>query len=405
MSRLYNQFEFIGNLAIPEDSKFHRIIDNNNGWKVHKINFAIKESMTNSAFVELFGGYKKDESGVVFGIDKGGNTIKIPWKNRLNEDVVDTIADFSKIIIDLETDIEKRKEYLKIYFQIRNKERKDSLTKKDKEKLKELRQEFKEKSPNRYEFITEYDAIVFLTENLKNYENDYKFRITGNFNLEEYKGKIYRKYNPKLIEIVSNEEKNKLRARANIYFNKDSLDDVDYIEDKKIYINGYLQSRDQNVKKDRFFPQQFVIDLKNLDLENEQHLAIINLLKSHFQVSNKNYHYLQYEVSIYRGAERVEITMEDLTENQKMMINCGLAKLEEFTPRNGLLGENVDELRIIKPVLKKINNSNDFSDGAIDTEMNEKEFEELIVEDTSNISFDDVKEQEDLDNMLDDLLG
>lgn len=398
-NRLYNTFNFIGELGIPKDkNKFHEKINTKNpNWDFYKINFGIKESKTNSAFLELFGGYQKDGKGKVYSFSKGkngekGSKLEIPWGDRNKESVMDNVADFKKIIIDLETDFEKKKERNKLFYRIVNIEKRENKTEEDKEKLEKYKKEFKEKSDNRHEFITEYDAIQFLAKNLKKYEQ-YKFRITGSLDLTEYKGNCYKKYIPETIEIVPNDTKNRLSATVDIFFDEDCIDDEDFMEDKKIFINGYLQNYVRDEGDDRFFPQTFIINGTKLDLENEKHMAILDILKGSFKPDDEGYHHLQYEIRVYRGAEKVEFTYEDLTDEQKKYVDCGISSVEDYAPRGGLLGNNVNEFRIVKPILKKVGNF-DFKEGALHSGLEEDEFLEKIIQDTSDIKYDDIKNED-----------
>ena len=114
----------MGNLAIPKNKdKFHSIKQSDSGWDLHRLNFGIQESKLNTAFLELFGGVSKNKPMKVFGFSKGlfgekGSNIEIKWEDREKEEIKDMVADFAKIIVDLETDQEKKKEYMKLYYKI-----------------------------------------------------------------------------------------------------------------------------------------------------------------------------------------------------------------------------------------------------------------------------------------------
>lgn len=421
MGKLYNTFEFVGNLAIPKNKdKFHSIKQSDSGWDLHRLNFGIQESKLNTAFLELFGGVSKNKPMKVFGFSKGlfgekGSNIEIKWEDRGKEEIKDMVADFAKIIVDLETDQEKKKEYMRLYYKIRSLENKKDASDEDKEKLKQYKAEFKELATNRYEFLHEYDAIQFLEEMLE-VNKDKKFRVTGNIQWNEWKGKYYRKFIPKLIEIVDNDTRNKLQATIDIFFDKNCVDKSLFKDEKKVFINGYIQDYVREEKADRFFPQSFVINGTNIDFENELHMNRFKFITDSFKIRGREYHHMQYLTSIYRGAEQVDFTYDDLTQQQKEAIDLGLNKLEDFAPKGGFLGNNIEEIRIIKPILK-----GDFKEGAVSTGYTEEDFIELIVKDTSDVNLDDIKEEkkeedkkadeqekqedEDLNDMLDTLFS
>lgn len=80
-------------------------------------------------------------------------------------------------------------------------------------------------------------------------------------------------------------------------------------------------------------------------------------------------------MNIFRGADEIEFTKENLTASQKEMIALGLNTLDDFKPKGGLLGESREENRLIKPILKKINDANNFTEGAIESTY---EVEDLV---------------------------
>jgi hypothetical protein len=376
MGRLYNTFEFIGNIFIPKNKeKFHEVKENESGWEGHRLNFAIQESKTNSVFLEMYGGFSKSRPNKVFSFSKGtenekGSKLEIPWEDRLKEESVDVVADFKRIVLDLTTDFELKDKLRQLRFEIMNLERKDVLTEEDKTKLKELKLEHKEKATKRYEFIHEYDAVVFAASVLEYYK-DHKFRITGRVEYNHYNDKFYRKFKPELIEIVESDTKPQLRATMDIFFTKDSVDEADFKEEKKIYINGYVVDYDSNAKKDAFFPQQFILNAQKIDLENKDHVGRLDFLRSKFNVKGKGVYHLQWYVNIFRGADKVEFTYDDLTAQQKEAIEFGLNTVEDFEPKGGMLGANLEETRLVKPVLQEINKENDFREGALESSYEE----------------------------------
>lgn len=380
MSRLYNTFEFVGNIHLPKQDKFHEVNPSASGWEGHRLNFAVQESKTNSVYVEMYGGYSKSKENKVFTFSKGtenekGSKLEIPWEDRKNPETLDMVADFKKIVIDYTTDPEVKEKIGKLGYEIRTLEYKDQLTDEEKVNLDKLKEEYAAVAINRNEFISEYDAVVYLAETLEDFKN-HKFRLTGAVEYNEWKGKFHRKFKPSYIEIVPNDEKSKLHATMDIFFTKDAVDDKDFKEDKKVFIDGYVLDYNRNAKKDMFYPQQFVINAQKLDFENKQHVGRFEFLKNKFNVKGKGVYHLQWIVNIFRGSDRVEFTEKDLTASQKEAIEFGFNKLEDFAPKGGMLGETVYENRLVKPVLEEVNEHNDFREGAVEStyEVDDLEF-------------------------------
>jgi hypothetical protein len=374
MSRLYNTFEFIGHVNIPKNKdKFHKVDKFDSGWEKHTLNFAVKESNTNSAFVEFQGGYSNVKPNKVMTFGKGtennrGSKLEIPWADRLKPETVEMVADFKKVVVDFTSDLELKEKLNQLRYEIRMLEFKDELTPDEQEKLAALRTEHTEAAVDRYEFIHPYDAVVFLSNKLEDYKA-FKLRLTGSVIMSAWKGKYYRRFEPTLIEVVDSETPSQLKATMDIFFTKDAVDEKDFKKDKKVYIDGYVIDYDGQAKKDQFFPQQFVINAQKIDFENEMHVKRFEYLKNKFTVANKKgvYH-LQWLVNIFRGADKVEFTEKDLTPSQREAIEFGLNKLEDFAPKGGMLGDNVYENRLVKPLLVTVNEHNDFTNGAVESD-------------------------------------
>ncbi|HEY8445118.1 MAG TPA: hypothetical protein VIK94_03195 [Bacilli bacterium] len=412
LARFYNTFEFIGNIHIPSGDKFHKITTSEKGWEGHRLTFAVQESKTNSIFVEMFGGYFKSKPNNIITFSKGtennpGSKIEIPWEDRLKPETIDMVADFRKTVVDFTTDSDVKKKLNELRYEIRNLEFKDSLTEQEKNKLIDLKNEYKELAKDRREFIHDFDAIVYLKTFLPIHK-DRKFRVTGRVEFSEDKGKFYRRFKPELIEIVDDETPSKLRAKMDIFFTSDSFDEQDFEKEKKYYINGYLLSYDSKAKKDQFFPQQFVINAQKVDFNNELHVKRLKYLKNQFTKAKKNkvYHLL-WEVNVFRGAERVEITLDDLTPQQREAIELGFNKLEDFIPREGMFGESIYENRLIKPILERVNNDNDFTEGPIETDytLEDLEFTRTENKEKETINNEEIKEDENINIELDNLFG
>lgn len=387
MSKFYNSFDFVGKVFIPkDDNRFLDIRDNKKGWLGHRLNFGIKESDFNSEFLELYGGYRnKGDKGVVYTFSQGtknkkGSKLEIPWENRLDKSTLELVADFKKIIVDLETDFDKKSEYIKLGYTIRNIKYEGVNSDSEKEELVKLEKKYAELAINRYEFISEYDAILFLSSKLKEFEN-YKFKVQGVPVLNQWKGKYYKKFVPETIEIVPEDTKNQLKMSVDIFFFKDAVDS-NSLKDGKIYVDGYMQDYVREAKRDELFPQMFVINTGKLDMENEQHIKLLDFMKDQFDVRGRNLYHLPWEINIYRGAEVLD-TEKALTPEQQAMIDVGLANIEDFKTK--VFGENIEEFRLVKPLL-----IGDFNSGAIDTGFKESEALDLVCATTEDIKLEDV---------------
>lgn len=379
MSRLFNTFEFTGEISIPKNKdKFLKVTDFDSGWSKHVLQFAVKESNTNSVFVELIGGYSKSKVNVVKTKGKDDENkiinLEIPWDDRFKHETIDMVADFRKIIVDFTTDFEVKGKVNQLLYEIKTFDFKESLTDSDKEKLNSLRKEIRAIAPYRYEFIHPYDAIILVANKLEEYKG-YKYRITGSVDYNYWNGNYFRKFTPQTFEIVESDTPSKLKSTMDIFFTKDSLDEKDIKKDNKIYVDGYVLAYNQQLRTDIFVPQQYVINTSKIDFTNEDHVRRLEYLKKKFDVKGKGIYHLQWQVNIFRGADKVDFTEKDLTPAQKEAIEFGYNKLEDFAPKGGMLGESVYENRLVKPNLIKINDFHDFTNGAIESDYTQDDLD------------------------------
>ena len=334
------RFNFVGTPMFPKaDAKrpFVKEIEKN-GTKMLSLNFGVKESDNNMAFVETFGSEQK----VIKTKHTDNEAIEVKWEDRFDEEIVKIVSNLRKTTVDLGEDFGGRKE-----------------------------------------FLSTYDAIAFLKENLTNYKG--KICVTGQMKKQWYKDKYFDKFEMQSIYAVDSEKKNRLTVIADIYYNKESVDKDDWKSDKKIAINGYIP---QYINKDegtKYIPHRFVFNASKYDENNEKHMALLDYKLKYIDISNKNMQHLQWECVLINGAETVEFDESQLTKAQKEQIELGIRKLEDFRPTGSIFGDRITEYRLFDPKL-----TGDFADGLVDTEMSAKEFEEDIYVPAADEKLDDV---------------
>ena len=194
------RFNFTGTVMFPKkDAKrpFVKKMEKNDR-KMLSMNFGIKESDNNMAFVEAFDG----EQETIKSKNADNENIEIKWKDRFDDEVVSSVASYRKTVVDLGEEFD-----------------------------------------GRHEFVTLYDAIVYLQENLPKYNG--KVTVTGQMVKEPYNGKYYDKFKIQSVYAVADDKKNRLLITADIYYNKDSVDKTDWKTEKKIIVETTGYSRNQ----------------------------------------------------------------------------------------------------------------------------------------------------------------
>lgn len=334
------RFNFVGTVMLPkEDAKrpFVKRMDKN-GKGMLSLNFGIKESDNNMAFVEMFG----SEQDVIQTVNVDNEKIEVKWRDRFDESVASIVSNLRKTTVDLGEEYGGRKE-----------------------------------------FLSTYDAIEFIQENLPGYKG--KICVTGRMDKQWYKDKYYDKFVIQNIYSVDEERNNRLTIVADVYYNKDSVDKDDWKSDKRIALDGFIQqyiNKDEGVK---YVPHRFIFNASKYDPDNERHQNLLKYKLKYIDITKKSMQHLQWECVLINGSEKIEFDESQLTKAQKEQIELGVRKLEDFRPAGSIFGERINEYRLFDPKL-----TGDFADGLVDTEMSVKEFEELIYVPPVDEKLDDV---------------
>ena len=313
-----------------------------------------------------------------------------------NEEILNQVADFAKITIDLETDFDKKKEYTSLIFKKRNHEmennkllQQEELSETEKQKIEEnntkieeYSKQIKELAVNRKEFIMK-DAIKFLNTALPVLKG-LKVKVTGNPTINYHKGKATLQYAPSMIEIVPNETENMLKVWTDIFYSKDDIDDDK--KEKKMYINCYMGQHKSG--QDKLYPVPILFDYTKVDESIPEQKALLDYQKDTFETKNKRIYYKNnVELNVIEGAEIVEFNEDCLTDKQKSQIKLGLATIEQFKPKGNTYGNRIKELKFYRATLK-----DDFKDGAIES-FDVDDLGDYLESDDSDVSTKDVKEQ------------
>lgn len=343
------RFKFTGKPSFPKaDSPkpFCKTFEKD-GVKMISLNLGIIESRNNMGFIEFFGSIPKN--GKINTFNTNGEKIEIKYEDRFDKEVLKEVANYRKTIVDLGEEFGGRKE-----------------------------------------FISNYDAALFLKDNLPNYTG--KVCVTGQMKKDEYQGKYYDKFQLQNIYAVDEEHKNRLSITADIYYNKNCIDSADYDEEKKIYIDGYIQ---QYINKDegtKFVPQRFVFSAAKYDLKNERHKKLLDYKKKYVMPSSSKWMHLLWEIVLINGAEEVDFDESQLTDAQKEQIELGIKTLDDFKPNGAIFGERTHEYRLLEPSLIKTNEA-DFSEGFVKCDLTNAEFEDQIYQPIKNEKLSDAIEE------------
>ena len=296
--------------------------------KMLSMTFGIKETDMNMAFVEAFDSQQK----VIKTMDVDNEKMDVDWDDRFDEDIIEKVANYRKYIVDLG-----------------------------------------DEHGGRQEFITAYDMIEHLREHLPNYDG--RVVVTGQFTRDWYTKKktYFSKFRIQNVFAAPEERKNRLLLTMDLFYNKSSLDDSDFDENKKMTLDCYIE---QYINKDegrKYVPIQVVFSGAKYDLENEKHKKLFDYKMKYIKVKNKNMVHIPWEIVLLRGAEEAEFDESMLTDSQREQVELGIKSVDDFRPKGNIYGDRIDEFRLFEPKLE-----GDYADGVLECDDTADEFEEKI---------------------------
>jgi hypothetical protein len=177
--------------------------------------------------------------------------------------------------------------------------------------------------------------------------------------------------------------------KMTVYFTEDCIDDESFEENGKAFLNGYINYYDGNVKATGFKPVCIVIrDEKLLKGIKKKLSAEENEVKS-----------IGVVINVIEGAERKEIKLEDLDEETRDEIECGLLDFEEVRKALGgnTVGNRISELRFDSLWAEKRNvEDTTYTVEDLQPAQSNAKVETIDDDDDSDIPFDIDDEDDDL---------
>ena len=135
--------------------------------------------------------------------------------------------------------------------------------------------------------------------------------------------------------------------KVDFFFSPDSFDDSQYDETGKTYVNGWVKYYDANVKDSGFMPMTVVVSESGKKL---------SALKRKFTVDGEDeIRTIGLVLKVIDGSERVEITMDMLSDEDKEDIEAGLISFEALKRQLGgsAMGERIQEIRYVSLMERK----------------------------------------------------
>lgn len=274
-------------------------------------------------YAEMMGGYGENrDNNVIYvhgkddnGKDDFDNRFTVAWEDRFDEGILETIGDLSFITVGLQKTT-KGKPYPK-------------------------------------KFLSEYDAIAYIQEHLT---EDCVVNVKGSLSYSEYQENVQvrKRINSIFLSQVDDPTKYAARFTQSILLDEDSVDPKDVDKDKGvIYVNArvldYVNEYNGKEVKGQFpFRKQFefAIDLSN----KESFKKIINGL---FKVK-KGITQITFDGVFIEGGATVTATIDDIPDDVKDLIECGIFTKEEALKQCSANGSRERRMVIEKPVVNMV---------------------------------------------------
>lgn len=359
-------FEMIGRLSLPRATdKFEPFSTKKyeSGWIRKQLMFNVTCG-DNRHMLSIADGAFDDEHGDIYSfskstVDESGNRVKgetliIPFKDRLTSPKLAEVAEFKKFVIDLERPgrrykLEKASEKIKEGTSLTDEELKDL----DIEDESEVNQELEKSKKRRHEFISGWDYIDYIFKLIDSGKyKDKKFFIRGNgeYQYSDKNQRVYESYIPNRIYLAADDAEESSIATINVLFNSESLDEMSVEEKGKYFVNGYMMEYDGNRKSNIPVPVTITIPVPT-DNADEKAKKRIEAIKHKFMVEDDSFKEYGAVVNMLNGAQKLEITEDMLTDEQREDLDCGLITMDDIRAELGgsVYGERIREYQFLKP--------------------------------------------------------
>lgn len=271
-------------------------------------------------YCEMMGGYSEENAGVIYahgknddGTDDWETQVQVDWEDRFDEDILKTIGDASFITVGLEKTTKGSTHYKK--------------------------------------FLSAYDAIAYIKEYLN---EDMVINVRGTLKYSEYQGKTQVRKNINSIVLSKVDDVSKYAARftQTILINSDSASLKNCDKDKGvIYVDAkvldYLKEKNGIEVKGQYpYNKQFEF---RMNFGNEKMCkAIMDKL---FKVK-KGWTQMTMEGELVEGGAVVTATLDDIPQDIKDLIACGVFTEEEALTRCSSNGNREQRMVMTKPYIK-----------------------------------------------------
>jgi len=325
------QFQLIGEAKI-NDYTFKIDEESASGWIYNNMNLGVDCGNGNTVYCDMMGGYSSINDSVIYvhgktendngkEVDDYENRFTVDWDDRFDDDIIDQIGNQCFITVGLEKD-NKGKTFSK-------------------------------------KFLSAYDAIEYIKNNL---EEGTVVNVKGSLKYSSYQGNTQVKKEVTSVFLSKADDVSKYSAtfQQTILVDKDSLDKYDkesgsfpitaYVID---YVGKYGENK-QEIKQNVVFSKAFQFNVSPEELEKGT-----KLVGKLFKAKKDNINELLVEGDIVEGQAKINITLDDVPDDIKELIELGAYTEEEALARCAVGNTREKKMVIKKPVIRIVGEGDD----------------------------------------------
>jgi hypothetical protein len=301
-----NTFSFVGKISRRKENAFvERNFDS--GWLINELNLMMSCG-DNVQFLRASGGmwdenhaskntvmtYKHNENGK-------DEPITIKWDERLNPEIAATIANYRTYTVDTEI----------------------AADRKAVEDSKDVAAIDASKKKHKI-FITAIDFVKWLDKVTSNEKTkDWIWKVTGEVEYSYSKGNWYRNFVPRRFYHVDPATEQQCVGTIKTFFAEDCVSE----DDDNFYFDTYTQYYDQQCKKNCFAPSPISIP--------KSHSKANGFAKLFSKAEDDEVRELGINVIYINGAQKVEITEDMLSDEQKELLEMNMITMDDIRKELG----------------------------------------------------------------------
>ena len=402
MNKVFKSFDAVGKIGFNREVVKLQTSAKNATWKKKEISVQVDEGNGNKPYAVIVGQFSNILN---INFKEEGKTeqtkLQVPYSDINNADLLKKVPDFKKFKIELSHILNiiakplAKKDSIKFTIEPNKLAKKVYLVGKLVKGIKivdfdEVFNEITLETPLqedlesfdvtldiKYETLSDWDFVEFVEKNTELFQGK-RLKMLGNIEISEYNNRVYDKYIVNKIYEAKEYDLNKFEATYGIFFKDGALNKDDLKINGNVILEGFTDYYKKDAKNKTAYAKldfkfdfskvlEVIKDEKTPAETKEKLTKRIEFMLKQFEQTFKDgtteslksdkVYYCDWKVRVVRGTEEKEITIEDLSDNQKGLIEYGIKTFDDIKAemRGSLKGDKISELRLVSPSGKNPN--------------------------------------------------